>query len=59
MREYVSDLYDWEQEMELKEKMRSQLKKEEKIETDEHDKIAKEDDIRESKIKAGLATEEK
>lgn len=27
MREYVSDLYEWEQEMELKEKMRSKLKK--------------------------------
>ena len=30
MREYVSGLYEWEQEMELKEQMKNKFKKEEK-----------------------------
>ena len=30
MREYVTDLYDWEQEMELKEKTKAKFKKEER-----------------------------
>lgn len=30
MREYVSDLYDWEREMELREKTKAELRKSEK-----------------------------
>ena len=30
MREYVTDLYDWEQEMELKEKTKAKFRKEER-----------------------------
>lgn len=52
MREYVSDLYEWEQEMQLKEKMRNQLKKEERNRNSELAKIAKESEARENKIKA-------
>lgn len=52
MREYVSDLYEWEQEMQLKEKMRNQLKKDERDRNSELAKIAKESEARENKIKA-------
>lgn len=52
MREYVSDLYDWQQEMQLKEKMRNKLKKEEREKNNQLAKNSKEAEIRESKLKA-------
>jgi len=46
MREYVTDLYEWEQEMELKEKTKAKFRKDERQKNEEAFKAAKEMEIR-------------
>lgn len=58
MREYVSDLYDWEREMELREKTKADLRKAEKGNA-ENNKKAQESEVRQAKVEAVAKESEK
>ena len=58
MRECVSDLYEWEQEMELKQKARAKVRENERQIDEEAFKMAKEEEIRENKRREEKEIEE-
>lgn len=58
MREYVTDLYDWEKEMELREKTKAELRKSEKGKA-EVTKKPQESEVRQAKVEAVAKESEK
>ena len=58
MREYVTDLYDWEKEMELREKTKAELRKSEKGKA-EVTKKPQESEVRQAKVQAVAKESEK